>query len=459
MANITCQGSISLVDNTASSQPPERVLTHTTSAPGLPSITRLFTKSSVKSELAKRKYAKWQRERLDMPDSAGLKRNSTRYSLTDNQSDSRSAVQDTEDSRERQNPNLELLNVVPTQTRSVDLDAKPASELDILYENQRGWFFFGIPFYSDRSLLQFDPSAWVTKDYNDSPVDITNAQVPDPSWEWAWQTWFVDMSDDVDEEGWQYSISFGMKWGWHGTHPWFHSWVRRRRWVRLRTKKKHMRGRARADETGWELAHRLNEDYFTIHSQNVMSREPSLLADPTISSPANNRQSVGTSLDGLVIEDIEDIPTLLQALKDAIIDRERVEILKKFLAQGGEELFYLAEQVPEILSLFVFQTSRWQFLNLIQDSIDQESSENTSPSKSDDKEIEARRRRRNNLSKTLDAINKEISGYEVFDITKEAQVGSGGSFKSSPGKARESSISEIRGIPKAANIGKEGHIY
>jgi hypothetical protein len=46
-----------------------------------------------------------------------------------------------------------------------------------------------------------------------------------------------------------------------------------------------------------------------------------------------------------LVEEVEDIPTLLQALKDAIIDRERVEILRKFLAQGGEELFYLADRV------------------------------------------------------------------------------------------------------------------
>lgn len=94
-----------------------------------------------------------------------------------------------------------------------------------------------------------------------------------------------------------------------------------------------------------ELAHKLNEDYFTIHSQNITSREPSL-ADPNAALPVNVRYSAGTLPgDYSVVEEVEDIPTLLQALKDAIIDRERVEILRKFLAQGREELFYLADRV------------------------------------------------------------------------------------------------------------------
>ncbi|CRG85267.1 Meiotically up-regulated gene 65 protein [Talaromyces islandicus] len=469
------QGSISLVDNTAPSQSLMREATRTISNPSLPSVAKRLTRGSVRSSLTQRKYAKWQRERVETldndADTSPVRRGggggdpSTRSSLTDTlPTDNR-----TEDSREnRQSANLGLLNIVPTQTtRSGDPESSaaesttPASELDILYENQRGWFFFGIPFYSHRSLLQFDPSAWVNKDYNDSPVDITNAQVPDPSWEWAWQSWFVDMSGDVDEEGWQYSFSFGLKCGWHGTHPWFHSYVRRRRWVRLRTKKRHFRGRNMTGQTVMELAHKLNEDYFTIHSQNAASREPSL-ADPTASLPGYVRHSAGALPGVSLVEEVEDIPTLLQALKDAIIDREKVEILRKFLAQGGEELFYLADRVPEILSIFVFQTSRWQFMKLLQDGVDEASQDEQQ--EDDDKEVEATRRRRNNLSRAIDAVNKEISDYDVFDVTKEAHISTGSSethhssaASSGKGKARE--MGEIRGIPEAANIGKEGHIY
>ena len=108
--------------------------------------------------------------------------------------------------------------------------------INVLYENQRGSFFCGIPLYSSNSLLNFDPAGWQTSPFQDSPMNITNSQLPDPSWEWVWRTWYVDMSYDVDEEGWQYSLSFRTGIAWHGNHPWFHSFVRWRRWLRKRVK-------------------------------------------------------------------------------------------------------------------------------------------------------------------------------------------------------------------------------
>jgi hypothetical protein len=122
-------------------------------------------------------------------------------------------------------------------------------------------------------------------------------------------------------------------------------------------------------------------------------------------------------------------------------------------------------QVPEILSIFVFQTSRWQFMKLLQDGID-EASQDEPQEDVDDKEVEAKRRRRNNLSRAIDAVNKEISDYDVFDVTKEEHIHAkcpesyhSSKTSSGKGKAKASQLGEIRGIPEAANIGKEGHIY
>lgn len=70
---------------------------------------------------------------------------------------------------------------------------------------------FGIPKYSSRILLQWDPSAWTSSGMGDSPYNILNAQLPDPSWEWVHPEWLIDMSGDTDEAGWQYSGSFGHK--------------------------------------------------------------------------------------------------------------------------------------------------------------------------------------------------------------------------------------------------------
>lgn len=217
---------------------------------------------------------------------------------------------------------------------------KSVAELDVLYENQRGWFVFGIPLYSHSSLLNFDPSAWATREMHDSPVNITNAQLPDPSWQWAWHSWYVDMSTDVDEQGWQYSSSFSSS-AWHGSHPWFHSFVRRRRWVRLRTKR--LSDRAYRGRSNFEEAHMFTADYFTIHSKRKRtgasetgSRAPSTY----LMDPANQMVDEEPYL-----EEIGNIPTLMYALKKAIVDREKIDALKRFIEEGGEEIYYLEERV------------------------------------------------------------------------------------------------------------------
>jgi hypothetical protein len=334
-------GVINLVDNTDPSQQPDPEVSRTSSTPAPSSLAKRLTRGSVRSELTRRKFAKWQPDRLGIPEDdaspAGVSRSSSVYNRSE---------EGPGETSNGQSINAENLNVVPAQTKdNEDASASSAiSELDILYENQRGCFFFGIPFYSHGSLLQFDPPAWVNRDYKDSPVDVTNAQVPDPSWEWVWRTWYVDMSSDVDEEGWQYSFTFGGMFGWHGTHPWFHSFVRRRRWVRLRTKRKDARRRAGTEQTGLELAHKLNEDYFTIHSQKLLSGESSTAVPSRPPSTYTDRMRAASPEEPLV-EDVEDIPTLMQALKRALVDRQRIDVLKKFMAQGGEELRYLEEKV------------------------------------------------------------------------------------------------------------------
>lgn len=105
--------------------------------------------------------------------------------------------------------------------------------VDVVVQNQRGWFLIGYPFFSAKSLLPFDPSEWTSKSGHNLSVSITDLVPPDDTWEWAWRRWYVDMSGDVDDQGWCYSWRFGSQ-HWHGTHIWFRSFVRRRTWKRLR---------------------------------------------------------------------------------------------------------------------------------------------------------------------------------------------------------------------------------
>lgn len=201
--------------------------------------------------------------------------------------------------------------------------------IDVLYENQRGWFVFGIPLFSSKALwnLRIDQSPWVDAKFKPSPVNITNAQVPDPSWVWEWKSWYVDMSHDVDEEGWQYSLWFRGA-AWHGNHPWFHSFVRRRRWLRKRVKQKLP---PKTKETRRE---RLFGETFSIGT--TLAR--------TVTSGVGPASLQG-SREPSVNEEVRDIPTLMRKLKKAAIDREKIVFIKKFIEEGGEELYYLAEQV------------------------------------------------------------------------------------------------------------------
>jgi hypothetical protein len=460
MATDVAKG-IDLIDITTPSQPLGRDLTHSETRSSHFLLRKKLTRDSVKSKLQKRKYAKWQRERLNASDTESRSQSLSRATTKDTTTDTQSLSKDIND--------VDILNIAPVQTEATETlkaedNPEPNSELEVLYENQRGWFFFGIPFYSSRSLLQFDPPPWVNKDHRESPVNITNAQLPGPSWEWAWPTWYVDMSDDVDEEGWQYSFAFLPTFGWHGTHPWFHSFVRRRRWVKLRVKKKYPRLKNGVDQTDFHMAHMLNEDYFTIHSQALASVEPSIAPPTATNVPSSSyiRRDLGGSPERHAEDNIDNIPRLLEAMKNAIVDREKIEALRKFLAQGGEELYYLPDTVSEVLGFFVFRTSRWQFLKLLHAALDDVQLE--SAPDTEKKEVDALNRRCNNISRTIDAVRKEVSDSDIFDVSKENLEGLHESelqkaYESSRGKGKERSWTEIKGIPKEAAIGKEGHIY
>lgn len=202
----------------------------------------------------------------------------------------------------------------------------PDSQVDILYENQRGWFVFGIPLFSSRALwnLKIDQAPWVDAKLKPSAVNITNAQVPDPSWKWEWKSWYVDMSRDVDEEGWEYSLWFRGA-AWHGNHPWFHSFVRRRRWLRKRVKQK-------LPPKTKDNRERLFGETFSIGT--------TVMRTSTIGT--NNLQE---SKEGSVEEEIQDVATLMRILKKSAIDREKIVAINKFIEEAGDELYYLSEQV------------------------------------------------------------------------------------------------------------------
>lgn len=428
------------------------------------------TRPHLRQELARRKYAKWQEE-ADEEAVPKASLDSNDNILENRDVPKKAAKQGTWGTQGR------LRDKVPfrSKKKTSKASAKDTTFIDVLYENQRGAFFCGIPLYSAKSLLNLDPSGWQTSTFQDSPVNITNAQVPDPNWAWDWRTWYVDMSHDVDEEGWEYSFSFSPNFAWHGNHPWLYSFCRRRRWLRKRVHihahlNEKREGRASTD------GHKLAADYFTIHAAR---RERSRSTSGHRSARRRSSTLAGFQTaddDSEDPDDVSNVTVLMQVMKRARIDREKIRAVKQFLEQGADELAFLAETMSSIMDDFVYQTSREQLqtilLQALNDAIDARNAgkdENTSD------ETEARKRRVNNLVKAVDAagiptsdqsylstLKARASGEDTSPINQSSDVHADtaprvgftdASVKHT--KQDEASDDEIKGISKDAEISIE----
>jgi hypothetical protein len=286
---------------------------------------------------------------------------------------------------------------------------EPKSAIDVLYENQRGGFFCGIALFSSKALGNLDPSPWTNVAHKTSPTDITNAQVPDPSWEWAWKEWTINHDKDVDQDGWEYSFAFSKKFSWHGP-KWWNSFVRRRAWIRKRVKK----------HTGYlaNNVHMLNPDYFTIHSAQERSRSRGS------SVPASEQHRLSFYLrneaeDELEPEDISDIGALMTALRLARIDREKTEAVESFIEHGGDDLYYLRDRMHEIMRMFIFQASRRSLLTHLLRIFD-EAAEKQKEFGDSGKEIDPTAKKRyDNLEAAIHHADEEVKRLEYWSDVKD----------------------------------------
>ncbi|KAK4236727.1 hypothetical protein C8A03DRAFT_45313 [Achaetomium macrosporum] len=298
-----------------------------------------------------------------------------------------------------------------TQTSKDPSRPKSAeSAIDILYENQRGGFLCGIPLFSSKALGNFDPPAWTNYAHKPSPTDIHTAQVPDPSWEWAWPEWRINHDDGVDEDGWEYSFAFSKKFSWHRAR-WWNSFVRRRAWIRKRVKKQ-------AGYLGKD-PHMLNPEYFTIRPSSELARDrspsrPSSLRGSRLStSTVNTEGARGQPV-------IENADQLLRVLRESRIDREKIEAVDNYLENAQEELEGLQQIMHEIMSLFVFQASRRILLSRLTEVYDKVAAERKKENGSNAK-ID---RRVNNLAAAVKHADEEVRRLEYWsDVKSMAEEG------------------------------------
>ncbi|KAI0012314.1 hypothetical protein F4779DRAFT_84745 [Xylariaceae sp. FL0662B] len=290
---------------------------------------------------------------------------------------------------------------------------EPETAIDILYENQRGAFLCGLPLFSSAALGNLDPPPWTNFAHKPSPTNIYTAQVPDPSWEWAWPEWHVNRDETIqtDSEGWEYSFMFSKKFSWHGPTC-YNSYVRRRAWIRRRVKK----------DLGYEAydPHQMNPDYF-----------PVALADAhhgkSIATDDMERASVGQQFRDMKREDQEDAKLqgdvrtandLMTLLRKSRIDREKLETIENYIRHCSDDLLQFSECMHEIMSTFVFQASRKLLLTRLTKLYEEEVETQTGgKSPATNKKVE-------NLNEAIKHADEEVRRLEYWsDIKGMAESG------------------------------------
>jgi len=371
-------------------------------------LSRRWTNSSLRHSIAQRKYAKYQentfvdhQNQIDRVDSLNKK-------------------------KKKHQKGKHIVGNIFHRRKKFRESREEGAVIEVLYENQRGFFLLGFPHFSSKGLLNFDPAGWTNAEKSESPVNITNAQLPDPDWVWAWKTWYVDMSRDVDENGWEYSFAFSGC-AWHGNHPWFHSFVRRRRWLRKRVRKLagHQRGYSTVSKRSFE-GHMMSDEYFTIHpSKNI----PEDIISSAVSTTGRGWREVlavdeDVSLATGGSSEVKDIASLLLLLRKATIDREKISIVRNFIDHADEELYYLTEEMPHIMSLLMFQNSRRDLLKVLMDELDKASDLRQVHTEQHKVEGTMEGKRIDNLIRARDAAEVEVKRLEYWsDIRRMAREG------------------------------------
>ncbi|KAG0044216.1 hypothetical protein BGZ83_010547 [Gryganskiella cystojenkinii] len=240
---------------------------------------------------------------------------------------------------------------------------------DFLYQHQRGAFFLGTPRFSSKSLLPVDPDEWTNNNFETSVMDISDFEVPDPSWEWVHKSWLVDMTGDVDEDGWEYATTFHGS-PWHGNYEMFRSFARRRRWLRLRKRKGKTLGKpvnvpersypASISSATWsklDFSHHLDD--------------PSPF--PPMEDESGNNSRGGTSKshasEGSTKLKVPPPPTkpvdLYKIMKKARSDREKLAYLGQYAVRYPGCMDDLHQRLEKYLNLLDYETSRREFLSIL----------------------------------------------------------------------------------------------
>ncbi|WVN88366.1 uncharacterized protein L203_103572 [Cryptococcus depauperatus CBS 7841] len=233
-------------------------------------------------------------------------------------------------------------------------DLEPQYVWDVLFENQRGIYILGAAYYSSRTLLPADPSAFSRPNRpipsgssfslrdpsfnppvqpvsnpsngrsqpkssqpaqsNKTSYTLESFHPPSPRWEYL-TPWMVNMRNGTDEVGWRYNGWF-RKNGWRshaGNLGWF-GWVRRREWIRLR--------RIKAGPV---------EELACVHDQSAAPILPGQKAGRE--KKEGHERSEWPRLNEMLTGDTEEnVSNILKEMGRCRLDRQRLEFWEKWLA-------------------------------------------------------------------------------------------------------------------------------
>jgi len=164
-------------------------------------------------------------------------------------------------------------------------------------------------------------------------------------------------------------------------------------------------------------SHMMNPDYFSIHSKRERIRG---LEDESIGIGSESSCGhIGATEPNLEdMSDIQDIASLMRALRKARIDREKIEAVGRFLEQGGEEIYFLSDQMAEIMASFVFQASRRQLLAHLSRKFDAASSHRHQHLERGEPEDDEEERQIDYLLKAVRAADEQVQELEFWSDVK-----------------------------------------
>ncbi|RFU27922.1 hypothetical protein B7463_g8401, partial [Scytalidium lignicola] len=397
LSNADCDHEITLVDSTVlavqTSHTRRRSVNDEFGSPSQSESPRRYSDASkhhVRAEITRLKYGKFQGRKSAEEDRPEL------------------AVADSEVEDNGENTENRGRTSTSSNVRLKVSQTESESAIDVLYENQRGLILCGMKLFSSRALGNLDPAPWTNIAQKPSATDITNAQPPDPSWEWAWKDWSVNHDDGVDDEGWEYSFAFAKGFSWHGA-SWYKSFVRRRAWIRKRVKRKD------GDQIEPRSSEMLSPDYFSVQPSrsNSKSRISSSEGDPRAS-----RNSIGMSSryemedEPTVAEDITTIGKLIEVLRNLRIDREKVEAIENFCSHGGDEVGLMKDNMSDIMHQFVFQASRRLLLSHLTKILEDIASEERAETDKEPSQAAMTKKRIHDLEEAVRAADAEVNKLE-----------------------------------------------